>query len=100
MLNIVLILCGLILLALSFVVLYSNYTAKSNRWLSAFILSGFLWLLANLLANSASSVHSDLVLSRAALVGASLLPYTFLMFCISFIEHPLRRRTKLFLAVP
>lgn len=84
MLNVLLIVCGITLIMLTIVVVYSNYRSSDNRWLGAFLVVGFLWLLANLLANNARSHTADLFFSRATLIGASLIPFTFLMFCYSF----------------
>ena len=84
MLNVILALCGLILFILSLVVVYSNYKAPVNRWLSAFTFSGVLWLIANLSANLAKSNTSNLYFSRLTLVGASLTPLCFLLFCYNF----------------
>lgn len=84
MLNVVLILSCLILLLLAGIVLYSNSRAAANRWLGAFLISGFLWVFANALANNAPSNTLNLIFSRGALIGATLAPLSFLMFCLQF----------------
>lgn len=84
MLNGALLFSGAVALILSIIVIYSNYRSSDNRWLGAFIFSGFLWLGANYLANNATSNNLDLIFSRLTLVGASLIPLTYLMFCYSF----------------
>ncbi|HET7320787.1 MAG TPA: ATP-binding protein [Candidatus Saccharimonadales bacterium] len=84
MLNIILALCGLILFVLSLVVLYSNSKSPVNRWLGGFTLSGLIWLLANLFANLSQSGYANLLFSRLTLIGASLVPLTYLMFCFNF----------------
>ena len=102
MLNFILGLCGSTLLILAAVVVYSNYRSATNKWLGGFLLSGFLWLLANLMANMTSSEVLNLYFTRSALVGAVLIPLTYLMFCLSFMDHRLhlRRRTKIVIFVP
>ncbi len=98
--TIILSLAGVILLILAGVVLYSNYRAAANRWLGGFILSGFLWLVANLLANLVSSPDLQLYFSRAAIVGPALLPVMFLMFCISFSGRSITKARRVALFVP
>ncbi|HYF96681.1 MAG TPA: ATP-binding protein [Patescibacteria group bacterium] len=87
MLNIVLSASGLILLILGLTVYYSNPKSRTNISLAAFILAGLLWVIANLGANIAianDSTHA-LLLNRLTLVGASLLPLTYLLFSYTFV---------------
>ncbi len=99
-LNIFIILCGGILLSLLAVVLYSDSKAASNRWLGLLIFGGVLWLLANLLANNASSLEANLWFSRFAMLGASIEPFAFLMFCISFTERKISDLLQWLVAFP
>ncbi len=103
MLTLTLIICGLALLALTVVVIYGNSKAAINRWLGSLSASGLVWLLANLFANHAVTVDVNLFFSRAALIGATLLPLTFIMFCLEFTgRHRLlnkKTRTALYLPV-
>jgi signal transduction histidine kinase len=100
MLSLILLFCGIVLIVLSIVVIYSNYTAASNRWLSAFIFSGFLWLLANLLANTSTTQSANLFYSKAALIGASLSTFTFLMFCIRFVNRKISKTAQILISLP
>jgi signal transduction histidine kinase len=82
-------------------VVYSNYRAASNKWLGVFILSGLAWLVANLLANIAGhDLYWNLVYSRAALVGSSLVPYAFLMFCLTFTAHRISTLQRVLIFLP
>ncbi|HET6924627.1 MAG TPA: ATP-binding protein [Candidatus Saccharimonadales bacterium] len=100
MLTIILSLTGLLLLVLSAVVLYSNYRSATNRWLAAFTLSGLLWLLANLGANLSTTQHTNLMFSRAALIGAALLPFAYLLFCVHFTKAEVRMPARIGLFLP
>ena len=84
LLNVVLLSCGLILLILASVVIYSNYRSSDNIMLGLIIISAFIWLAANYFANIAHSAGVDIFFTRGAFVGASLVPLTFLLFCYSF----------------
>ncbi len=84
MLSAAFIVCGLSLLLLSFLVVYSNPRARTNRALSSFLFSGFLWLFANLLANISSTPEKIILYSRLALVGAILIAPSYLLFCYYF----------------
>lgn len=98
---IILLLCAPVLLLLATVVVYSNYQAAANRWLGAFIISGLLWLLANSLADLRYQHESEFLLfTRLALIGSSLIPLAFVMFCASFTRHKFSTRTKLLYTLP
>jgi signal transduction histidine kinase len=90
MLTFVLLACGLALTVLSVLVLYANYKDAANRWLSGFMLSGLSWVLANLFANLSKNPTNNLQFSRLTLVGASLVPLCYLMFCIVFTRTKVR----------
>jgi signal transduction histidine kinase/NADH:ubiquinone oxidoreductase subunit K len=97
--TIILTFSAVVLLLLAATVVVSNYRASANRWLGIFIFSGLIWLLANLFANL--SLHNpdlNLLFSRSALIGSSLVPFTFVMFCIRFTGSSIRpwQRTLLF----
>ncbi len=84
MLNILLLICGLILVLMTVIVLYSNYKSSINLWLSGFLISGFLWVFSNFITNISRSNNSILLFSRTAIIGGSLISYTYLMFCYEF----------------
>ena len=84
MLNILLLICGLILVLMTLIVLYSNYKSAVNLWLSGFLISGFLWVFSNYLTNISHSDNYILLFSRTAIIGGSLISYTYLMFCYEF----------------
>jgi signal transduction histidine kinase len=84
MLTVILAICGLLLTVLATIVLYANHRESANRWLSAFAFSGLLWVLTNMLANTSTDPHTNLIWSRLTLIGASALPLTYLFFCARF----------------
>ena len=49
--------------------------------------SGLLWLIANLLTNVTHNSTAELLFARLTLVGAALIPLTFLFFCYSFTDR-------------
>ncbi len=75
----------------------SNPKRSVNRALAAFLFSGFLWLLANLLTNIAASENLALFFARSTLIGATLAPLTFLIFVVSFTGY--RRFTAGFIGL-
>lgn len=98
---IVLLICGVGLAALAALVIYSDTSSKINRWLGSFIISGLLWLLANVFANIFRSDPSlNLTFSRLALVGSSLVPLCFVMFCFAFTERKVRTAYVSMLSLP
>ncbi len=100
LLDILLIICGVTLISLALVVVYSNYHSTINRWLGAFIISGFMWLLANYLANNAINYSYNLFYSRLTFVGAALIPYTFVIFCYKFLGHKLNYFKNILFIIP
>ena len=93
MLNIVLAISSGILLILGLTVYYSNPKSRINFSLASFIFAGLVWVLTNLLANISITNNSldDLFFTRITIIGASLLPLTYLMFVHSFLGD---RRTS------
>ena len=75
---------GALLLTLCLGVYLSNSKKLVNRALVAFLLSGFLWLLSNLLANLSTTAGASLFFTRSALVGAALIPLAFLSFAVLY----------------
>lgn len=104
MLDIVLGLSALILFILGFIVYYSNPKSRINLNLTYFILAGFLWVIANLLANIYldSSQQNALLFTRLTLVGASILPLTYILFAHAFtgISRNLTDKRKLIYFFP
>lgn len=81
--NVLLAISGSLLLILFLGVYLSNSKKLVNRSLAGFLLSGFLWLAANLLANISSS-STALLFTRSTLIGAALIPLSFLCFSIIY----------------
>jgi len=100
MLTIILLSCSLAITTLAVIILYANYRSASNRWLSVFALCGVLWLLANVGANVAPTATSNLLFSRSTLIGASLLPLTYVFFCASFTRLKQPIISRLYLCLP
>src|SRR5581483_568410 len=82
--NIILIISSIILVLLGLAVFVSNPKRLVNRALTAFLLSGLAWVLANLLANLSTSKGSALFFSRATLIGGVLSPLTLLIFVTAY----------------
>jgi len=93
---------GLILFLLCLGVFLSNPKKNNNQALSAFLASGFVWLLANFLTNISSSSSLALVFGRATLIGASLIPPAFLTFAYIFSKNclPPLRQVVIFSILP
>lgn len=70
----------LVAFTLSLLIIVSNPKKRVNQSLFVFVLSIFLWLLANLLTNVSDSQSAALFFARTTLVWAAFIPYTFLMF--------------------
>src|SRR3989344_4124200 len=100
--NILLATSGLILFLLCLGVFLSNPKKNNNQALSAFLASGFVWLLANFLTNISSSSSLALVFGRATLIGASLIPPAFLTFAYIFSKNclPPLRQVVIFSILP
>lgn len=62
-------------------IIVSNPRKPVNRALAAVLFGIFLWLFANLLTNISANPSLALVFARTTLIGATTLPYTFLLFC-------------------
>ncbi|CAN5620754.1 hypothetical protein BH23PAT2_BH23PAT2_06840 [soil metagenome] len=84
MLNLLLIFSAVILLILSAVILFSNPKAPTNRYLSAFMVSGLFWVVANIYANNVINQDSLLLFSRLTIIGSSLSALMFLLFSFQF----------------
>lgn len=104
MLDIVLGLSALILFILGFIVYYSNPKSRTNLNLTFFISAGFLWVVANLLANINldSSQSNTLLFTRLTLVGAAILPLTYVLFAHAFtgIDQNLSDKRKFIYFLP
>ncbi|HLG90771.1 MAG TPA: histidine kinase N-terminal 7TM domain-containing protein, partial [Candidatus Saccharimonadales bacterium] len=85
--NLILALSGVILLALSLGVYLSNPRRPVNRALTAFLLSGFLWLAANFLTNISPTQSASLFFAKSTLIGAALAPLTFLIFVVTYTGY-------------
>lgn len=83
------------------VVLVSNPRKVVNIFLSLFLLSGFLWLLFNILTNfSYHNPSNALLFARLSLIGAALLPFFFLLFSLSFVEKKIKNKEVVIFAIP
>lgn len=96
MLNIVLVFSIVVLLALGLTVYSSNPKSRTNLSLASFIFAGLIWVFTNLLANIAISSDSldGLFFTRVTIVGASLLPLTYLLFVHAFLGKRILSTTR------
>ena len=85
--NLLLALSGITLLILSLAVYISSPKRPVNRALTAFLLSGFLWLTANFLTNISPSQSSSLFFAKTTLIGAALIPLSFLIFVVTYTGY-------------
>lgn len=79
--NSLLLLTTTLALLLGLSIYISNPKRAVNRALTLFIVSVFIWLLANLLTNVSSTSREALFFGRTTLIGPILLAYFFLIFC-------------------
>ena len=82
--NVLLAISGILLLILCLGVYLSNSKKTVNRALAGFLLCGFIWLSANFFANISSSQTASLFFTRSTLIGAALIPLSFLSFAIIY----------------
>lgn len=100
--NALLVFCLAALLVLALVTYISNSKKSVNKFLSFFLVSGFLWILFNFLTNITENNEQTLLFARLSLVGASLLPLAFLLFALSFVggRSPSLKRIMLLSVAP
>ena len=91
--NVLLTLSAFTCLMLAVLILASNARKSVNRSLSIFLFAIILWLLSNLFTNLAASPSLALWLARTTLIGATIMPPTFLIFCKIFTHQNLRLST-------
>ena len=89
--NVLLAISGILLLVLFLGVYLSNSKRPVNQALAGFLISGFIWLLANFLSNISVSTHAALVFTRTTLIGAALIPLAFLCFTITYTNRRITR---------
>ena len=84
------------------ILVYTNNPQKpSNRNFFYFTSSLSLWAITNLMANISAEPSLALFWSRAAIVGAALLIYFFLLFSMTFTsDKQLSRALRLILFIP
>lgn len=85
--NVLLASSGIVLLVLSLGVYLSNPKRPVNRALTAFLLSGFLWLAANFFTNVSPAQSASLFFAKTTLIGAALIPLTFLIFVVTYTGY-------------
>src|SRR5689334_22218512 len=93
--NFILAFTTLLALALGLFIFVSNPRKQVNQALSFYIFCIFLWLVANLLTNISADPIVSLQFARSTLIGASLLPYAFLIFTEVFTKGQVRLRQLL-----
>jgi signal transduction histidine kinase len=93
--NILLSLTTFIALLLCLVIFISNSKKRVNQSLAVFIFSIFLWLLANLVTNLSPTKDLALFFGRSTLIGASLMPFAFLIFVKFFLSEKVSRKSLL-----
>lgn len=70
---------------LSMLIIVSNPRKRINQALFAMTAIIFIWLLANLLTNLSPTPEMALFFARSTLLGGVFIPYTFLIFCESYL---------------
>lgn len=78
---------GSVILLLSVLIYISNSRREVNRALSFFLFVSFIWLICNLLSSISANQQISLLFAKATLIGATLLPASFLLFCVSFARR-------------
>lgn len=68
----------------------SNSKRGVNRLLTFYIVAVFLWLTTNLATNLAATAELSLVFARSTLIGAALIPYSFLLFVTAYLYQQLK----------
>lgn len=82
--NLLLTVATLITSVLGLLIYLSGPRRKVNLLLTASFTSVVLWMFANLITNITKSPDLALIFARSTLVGASLIPYFFLLFGLEF----------------
>jgi signal transduction histidine kinase len=80
-------------------IIVSNPRKPVNRALAAVLFGIFLWLFTNLLTNLSANPAQSLFFARTTLIGASILPYAFLLFCMIYTHQELGYRRAVQLAI-
>lgn len=87
MVNILLSVSMFVGLLLGMLILISNNKKAVNRALAFVLFATVLWLASNLSTNLSPSPTQALYFARSTLVGASLLPVAFLIFCKAYARQ-------------
>lgn len=82
--NLLLSFSALVGLFLGLFILASNPRKTVNRALAGFLFAIFVWLFANLLTNISSNPDVALWFARSTLIGACLVPFAFVVFCMAY----------------
>ncbi|CAN5168541.1 hypothetical protein BH09PAT3_BH09PAT3_0130 [soil metagenome] len=99
--NITLTISSFVVLMLGAFIIISSPKKAVNRAFFGILISGFLWLIANLLTNLSADPDRALIFARTTLIGATALPYAFLLFCQIFTQDKMFNRKRLvWLGIP
>lgn len=85
--NILLSISTFLTFLLGLFIIVSNTKKMLNRAFFSLLMSAFIWLGANLMANLMSDPYEALIFARATLIGAVLLPYSFLLFAKIYTDE-------------
>jgi signal transduction histidine kinase len=100
MINILLLITVVLIVLLGLVAFFSNPKKETNRFAALFIGSSLLWTVTNYLTNISSNPDNALIFARSALVGAALIPLTFVMFVLSYTGYMTKRKLYAVAALP
>lgn len=91
LINFILIISIIFLAVISLIVLLNNPRATQNKLLFCVVISGALWVFANLLANLSTNPSVFLLYARLTILPAALVVYFFILFSYSF---PYNKKVK------
>lgn len=100
MINILLIVTAVLTTILGLVTFFSGPKKSVNRFATFFVASSFIWITTNYLTNISSQEETALLFARSALAGAALIPYTFLLFIISYTKEVTRAKAVKYALLP
>lgn len=97
--NILLGLTLVITAILGLIIYISGSRKEVNLYLSLFLGSASIWLVANILANVTQEPSVSLIYARLTLIGAALMPYFYLLFALSFTGYRINKKISIQLLV-
>lgn len=82
--NVLVAISGILILVLGLVVFLNNSKSGINRYFFFYTIAGSLWIFTNLLASLSNSPEAALFWTKTTIIGASLVPFFFLIFSLNF----------------